>query len=121
MQTGIIKRNRSSILIFIMRIADGFGCRSVYHKYDSIFSVIGQDDDYWDLFEQQMIGWPTDELKRMYNQYAHVLEELRLNEPAKKRRRTDEYRSWYSRTQDCLYAMKLLELEIRSRQSYLEF
>ena len=68
-----------------------------------------------------MIGWPTDELKRIYDQYAHVLEELRLNEPAKKRRRTDEYRSWYSRTQDCLYAMKLLDLEIHSRQPYLEF
>ena len=92
----------------------------MYHKYDSIFSIIGQDDDYWDLFEQQMIGWPTDELKRIYDQYAHVLEELRLNEPAKKRRRTDEYRSWYSRTQDCLYAMKLLELEIHSRQLHLK-
>ena len=121
MQTGIIKRNRSSILKFMMRIADDFGSRSMYHKYDSIFSIIGQEDDYWDLFEQQMFGCPTDELKRIYDQYAHVLEELRLNEPAKKRRRTDEYRSWYSRTQDCLYAMKLLDLEIHSRQPYLEF
>ena len=86
-------------------------------KYESELYPVGPEEHDYDWWKAHLLSLPTDELKKVYKEKLEVLDKLRMEEPAKKRGKKDEYRSWVRKTHDLLDLINEIKEELQLRQN----
>lgn len=88
----------------------------IYYDYESeLYPALYHEPHDFDWGKAYLLSLPTEELMRKHQEYSEVLERLRNEEPAKKRGKKDEYRSWIQRTHDLRDLLNEIAEELRSR------
>ena len=87
----------------------------VLPDYESELYPIGPDKQDFDWWKAKLLSLPTDELEQQYKEYYELLVRIRSEEPARKRGRKSEYRSWISQTHELLNLLNDIDKELQSR------
>ena len=86
------------------------------YKYENVLSPYGIDclDQNWNIIVDLCL--PTDKLRELYNEKLLLLEELRSQEPHKKRGKKYKYKCWIDITHDRRDELNLIAEELRKRE-----
>lgn len=85
-----------------------------YSDYESELYPVGPDKQDFDWWKAELLCLPTDDLKEKYKEYSEYLERLRRREPAKKRGKKSDYRSWIKLTHDYIDLLNDIAAELNS-------
>lgn len=85
--------------------------------YESELYPIYHEPSDFDWHKNGMLNLPSDELQIKMQELSSELEELRQQEPAKKRGTKNDYRLWIMRTHDLRDLLNDMEIELMSRNN----
>ena len=88
----------------------------IYYYESELYPAYYREWQDYDWGKAELLSLPTDELWKKYKEYSEVLEKLRIQEPAKKRRKKEDYRSWIQRTHDLRDLLNDIAEELRTRK-----
>lgn len=85
-------------------------------KYMSLIYPAGYvpPEDY-DWYKDWLLSLPTEELQKKYAELSEKLDELRQKEPARKRKKREDYRGWIQSTHDRRDLLNEIADELNSR------
>lgn len=91
-----------------------------YYDYESELNPLGPDLHETDWYTDILLSLPTDRLQEKYRETLEQLEQLRQQEPARKRCKKSDYRAWVRRTHDLIDRLDNMADELKARQAEIQ-